>query len=139
MPVRTPTWRIEASDVASLGEAQQCIKRSLDTDDGDAWSHGVYAQLLFLLCRDDEAEFHFKHALALNPNDADVAAVFANILMYWGRWREALTWIDTAKRLNPLPPTGFMISIVIMVLDETVDLGFKITEQMIVSRAECGS
>src|SRR6185312_5581744 len=30
--------------------------------------------------------------------------VFANILVYWGRWREALTWIDTAKRLNPIPP-----------------------------------
>ena len=35
---------------------------------------------------------------------ADVVAVFANILVYWGRWREALTWMDTAKRLNPLPP-----------------------------------
>ena len=51
-----------------------------------------------------EAEIHFKRALALNPNDADVAAVFANILVYWGRWREALTWIDRAERLNPLPP-----------------------------------
>ena len=95
---------IEASDVTSLDEARRCIERSLDIDDSDAWSHGVYAQLLFLLGRDDEAEFHFKRALALNPNDADVAAVFANILVYWGRWREALTWIDTAKRLNPLPP-----------------------------------
>src|SRR5262249_15085979 len=43
-------------------------------------------------------------ALALNPNDADVAAVFANILVYWGRWREALGWIETAKRLNPFSP-----------------------------------
>jgi Flp pilus assembly protein TadD len=60
--------------------------------------------LLFLLRRDDEAEVHFNRAIALNPNDADVAAVFANILVYWGRWREALTWIESAKRLNPLPP-----------------------------------
>ena len=43
-------------------------------------------------------------AIALNPNDADVIAVFANILVYWGRWREALTWISMAKRLNPFPP-----------------------------------
>jgi TolB-like protein/Tfp pilus assembly protein PilF len=95
---------IEATDVASLDEALQHIETSLDIDDSDAWSHGVYAQLLFLFRRDDEAEINFKRALALNPNDADVAAVFANILIYWGRWREALTWIDTAKRLNPLPP-----------------------------------
>ena len=47
---------------------------------------------------------HFNRALALNPNDADVAAVFGNILVYWGRWREALGWIGTAKRLNPFPP-----------------------------------
>ena len=24
--------------------------------------------------------------------------------MYWGRWKEALTWIEAAKRLNPFPP-----------------------------------
>ena len=95
---------IEVTDAASLSEALRHIEKSLDIDDSDAWSHGVYAQLLFLLRRDDEAEIHFKRAFALNPNDADVAAVFANILVYWGRWREALTWIDTAKRLNPLPP-----------------------------------
>lgn len=80
------------------------IETALDIDDSDAWSHGVYAQLLFLLRRDDEAEIHFKRALALNPNDADVAAVFANILVYWGRWREAVTSIDAAKRINPFPP-----------------------------------
>jgi len=98
---------IEVADVASLGEALRCIETSLDIDDSDAWSHGVYAQLLFLLRRDDEAEIHFKRAIALNPNDVDVAAVFANILVYWGRWREALTWIDTAERFNPIPPNFY--------------------------------
>jgi adenylate cyclase len=95
---------LEAADATSLDEASRHIEMALDIDDGDAWSHGVFAQLLFLLRKDDEAEIHFKRALALNPNDADVAAVFANILVYWGRWREALTWLDAAKRLNPLPP-----------------------------------
>lgn len=95
---------LEAEDASSLDEALRHIQIALDIDDSDAWSHGVFGQLLFLLKRDDEAEIHFKRALAFNPNDADVAAVFANILVYWGRWREALTWIDTAKRLNPIPP-----------------------------------
>ncbi|WFU29007.1 hypothetical protein QA649_33570 [Bradyrhizobium sp. CB1717] len=70
---------------------------ALDLDENDAWSHGVFAQLLFLQNRDQEAETHFKRALALNPNDADVAAAFANILVYWGHWRDALTWIRSAK------------------------------------------
>ncbi len=95
---------LESSDEISLVEASRHMQTALTIDDNDAWSHGVFAQLLFLLKKDDEAEIHFNRALALNPNDADVAAVFANILVYWGRWREALEWIDTAKRLNPFPP-----------------------------------
>ncbi|MHC2331767.1 adenylate/guanylate cyclase domain-containing protein [Bradyrhizobium sp. USDA 4454] len=95
---------LEAADASSLDEALRHVEIALDIDDSDAWSHGVFGQLLFLLKRDDEAEIHFKRALEFNPNDADVAAVFGNVLVYWGRWREALTWIETAKRLNPLPP-----------------------------------
>ena len=95
---------LETAGATSLDEALRHIERALDIDDSDAWSHGVFGQLLFLLKRDDEAEIHLERALALNPNDADVAAVFANILVYWGRWQESLTWIDAAKRLNPLPP-----------------------------------
>jgi len=87
-----------------LDDALREIETALDLDDSDAWSHGVFAQLLFLLKQDDKAEIHFNRAFELNPNDADVAAVFANILVYWGRWQEALTWIGTAKRLNPFPP-----------------------------------
>src|SRR6266699_2832323 len=94
----------------------------------------IVAQLLFLRKEDDKAEIHFNRALALNPNDADVAAVFANILVYWGRWREALTWIGTAKRLNPFPPnlyhwyhalalySGHEYELAIKVLQETRSL-----------------
>ncbi|OAF06483.1 hypothetical protein AYJ54_19585 [Bradyrhizobium centrolobii] len=95
---------LESPATATLDEALREIETALDIDDGDAWSHGVFAQLLFLRNEDAKAEIHFSRALALNPNDADVAAVFANILVYWGRWREALTWIGAAKRLNPFPP-----------------------------------
>ncbi|WP_225707272.1 winged helix-turn-helix domain-containing tetratricopeptide repeat protein [Bradyrhizobium cenepequi] len=95
---------LESPATATLDEALREIETALDIDDGDAWSHGVFAQLLFLRNEDAKAEIHFSRALALNPNDADVAAVFANILVYWGRWREALTRIGAAKRLNPFPP-----------------------------------
>ena len=95
---------LDAPDAPALDEALGAIETALDIDDDDAWFHGVFAQLLFLRREDDRSEAHFERALALNPNDADVAAVFANILVYWGRWREALVWIETAKRLNPFPP-----------------------------------
>ena len=95
---------LESPATPTLDEALCEMETALDIDDGDAWSHGVFAQLLFLRHEDEKAEIHFNRALALNPNDADVAAVYANILVYWGRWREALAWIGTAKRLNPFPP-----------------------------------
>ncbi len=95
---------LDVPNAAALDEALGEIETALDIDDDDAWFHGIFAQLLFLLREDDRSEAHFDRALALNPNDADVAAVFANILVYWGRWREALGWIETAKRLNPFPP-----------------------------------
>lgn len=95
---------LEAPIRTALDDALREIETALDIDDEDAWSHGVFAQLLFLRQEDDRSEIHFKRALTLNPNDADVAAVFANILVYWGRWREALGWIETAKSLNPFSP-----------------------------------
>jgi TolB-like protein/Tfp pilus assembly protein PilF len=95
---------LEAPTGKTLDDALREIETALDIDDDDAWFHGVFAQVLFLRNEDDRAEGHFNRALALNPNDADVAAIFANILVYWGRWREALVWIETAKRLNPFSP-----------------------------------
>lgn len=95
---------LESPANANLDDALREIETALDIDDSDAWAHGVFAQLLFLRREDDRADFHFRRAIALNPNDADVAAVLANILVYWGRWQEALTWIGLAKRLNPFPP-----------------------------------
>jgi TolB-like protein/Tfp pilus assembly protein PilF len=95
---------LETLAAATLDDALRHIETALAIDGDDAWSHAVLAQVLFLGNEDTGAETSFKRALALNPNDADVAAAFANILVYWGRWREALELIGTAKRLNPFPP-----------------------------------
>ncbi len=95
---------LETLTAATLDDALRHIETALNIDDDDAWSHAVLAQVLFLRNEDGRAETSFNRALALNPNDADVAAVFANILVYWGRWREALELIGTAMRLNPFPP-----------------------------------
>src|SRR5213076_2336407 len=49
---------LETADASSLDEALRHIEIALDIDDSDAWSHGVFGQLLFLLKRDYEAEIH---------------------------------------------------------------------------------
>jgi TolB-like protein/Flp pilus assembly protein TadD len=95
---------LETETAVTLDDALGHIETALDIDGDDAWSHAVLAQVLFLRNEDSRAEASFNRALALNPNDADVAAVFANILVYWGRWQEALERIGMAKRLNPFSP-----------------------------------
>ena len=44
---------LESPATATLEEALREIETALDIDDGDAWSHGVFAQLLFLRHKDD--------------------------------------------------------------------------------------
>jgi TolB-like protein/Tfp pilus assembly protein PilF len=95
---------LETLTATTLDDALRHIETALAIDGDDAWSHAVLAQVLFLRNEDRRAEASFERALTLNPNDADIAAAFANILVYWGRWREALELIGTAKRLNPFPP-----------------------------------
>jgi adenylate cyclase len=73
-------------------------------DDNDGWNHGVVGQARFLARQDEESEIEFRRAVEMNPNDADIAAMFANILVYWGRFDEALEWVGKAKRLNPYSP-----------------------------------
>lgn len=99
---------LEWSSDDSLDDALEHAEIALTLDNEDGWSHGVLAQALFLARRDEEAQIHFRRALALNPNDADIAAFYANILVYWGRVDKAIEWIAIAKRLNPFSPNLYL-------------------------------
>jgi len=46
-------------------------------------------------------------ALALAPNSADFVNLYAIILTYAGRWREAIPLYREALRLNPIPPNNY--------------------------------
>ena len=91
-------------DDGSLDKAFKSVATALALDDEDSWSHGILAFAHLLNRQDEESEIHIQRALTLNPNDANAAAYFGNILVYLGRWEEALDWIVKAKRLNPFPP-----------------------------------
>ena len=58
---------LEVPATITMDAAFRAIETTLDIDDDDAWSHGVFAQLLFLRRMDDRAEIHFNRALALQP------------------------------------------------------------------------
>ncbi len=83
------------------------MEAALALDDGDSWSHGILGWAHFLNRRDEECEIHLQRALTLNPNDANAAAYFGCMLVYFGRLEEGLDWINKAKRLNPFPPPNY--------------------------------
>ena len=104
----THVWDVyrETSTDESLDKGYESLERALALDD-DSWSRAVFGLTLFMRREDEEAEIQFQRALALNSNDAEVAAYWANVLVYLGRLGEALEWIGMAKRLNPFPPPWY--------------------------------
>ena len=87
-----------------LDKAMECCEKALSLDDNDSRAHAGVGLIMFLRKQDEESENHFQRAMMLNPNDPDVAAFRADVLVYLGRWDEALDWINKAKRLNPFHP-----------------------------------
>jgi len=80
---------------------------ALELDPQEAGCHRVLG-LIWLYRRDyDTAEYHYRLALDLNPNDADRRMGMGNLLALRGRPEEALTLMEAALRLNPLPPTWY--------------------------------
>ena len=102
----THIWSVfmEWSTKEALGKAMECCEVALAFDDKDSRSHTAIGFVLFLRRQDEESENHFQRAMLLNPNDPDIAAFRADVLVYLGRWEEALEWINKAKRLNPFHP-----------------------------------
>ena len=102
----THIWSVfmEWSTKEALGKAMECCEVALAFDDKDSRAHTAIGFVLFLRRQDEESENHFQRAMILNPNDPDIAAFRADVLVYLGRWEEALEWINKAKRLNPFHP-----------------------------------
>jgi adenylate cyclase len=64
--------------------------------------------LIYLFARQyDLAEHHARHAISLNPNDADGTISFGYVLAQRGRAEEALAWMNKAALLNPLYPNWY--------------------------------
>ena len=92
-----------------LDTAFAAATHALELDPQESRSHRILAHI-WLNRRDyNGAEHHFRRALDLNPNDADARATIGHLLALRGRAEEALIWIESAMRLNPLYPTWYNI------------------------------
>ena len=105
----THLWElpVESSKEGALDDALSCAETAVALDDEDSWAHAMLSLALFECRQDQDAEIQARRAVALNPNDADAAAILGVILVYFGRVDEGRDWIAKAMRLNPFPPRWY--------------------------------
>ena len=95
----------------SRPETQVQIMKALQTalalDDNDCDVHRILAAINVIQDKHDQAVYHQRRALSLNPNDDLVVVQQGEILTWLGQPEEGIDWIRKAMRLNPYHPERF--------------------------------
>ena len=90
----------EALIIAELTEA-------LALDDNDSDVHRILAAINVIKDNHDQAIYHQRRALSLNPNDDLIVVQQGELLTWLGQAEEGIEWIKKAMRLNPYHPERF--------------------------------
>nr|HET7860387.1 adenylate/guanylate cyclase domain-containing protein [Caldimonas sp.] len=83
------------------------LRTALALDDNDSDVHRILAAINVIQENFDEAVYHQRRALGLNPNDDLVVVQQGEILTWLGQPEEGIEWIRKAMRLNPYHPERF--------------------------------
>ena len=83
------------------------LQLALALDDNDSDVHRILASINVVQNHLDQAVYHQRRALALNPNDDLIVVQEGEILTWLGRADEGIEWIRKAMRLNPYHPERF--------------------------------
>lgn len=81
--------------------------RSVKLDPNDYLGHWVLGRLYSYQGKHTQSLAEFDRALHINPNDANLLAVYSEHLVYWERLEEALECCQRAIRLNPNCPDWY--------------------------------
>jgi TolB-like protein len=92
----------------SLRQAALDASSAIELDRNDARGHAELGFVNLYLKDHDLAVLCYKRALALNPNDANILAEFADVLAHAGQPEEALSYLNRAMRLNPIYPDVYV-------------------------------
>jgi len=93
----------------SLEKYIELMKKAITLDDSLAVGHTGLGYSLTMARKYDEAIFHVKRGLKLEPNSADVVCIYAIVLLYTGRQEESLSFFKSAIQLNPKPPNTYLL------------------------------
>jgi TolB-like protein len=101
-------WQDDMSDSSrDLDRAFELATQAVVLDDQEVVCHTALSYVQVCRRQYDEAEFHARKALALNPNRPNVLAALASVLTRAGQPDAAVTLIAEAMRLDPHHPTWY--------------------------------
>jgi len=83
-------------------------QRSVELNESLAIAHAGLGYWLMYVRQHDKAVAEGERAFILEPGSADIIHIYATILTYSGRRKEAIPLFEEALRLNPKPPTVFL-------------------------------
>jgi adenylate cyclase len=95
------------SRLETQGRIMTSLHTALALDDNDSDVHRILAAINIIQDNFDEAVYHQRRALGLNPNDDLVVVQQGEILTWLGQPDEGIEWIKKAMRLNPYHPERF--------------------------------
>ncbi|MDY6790611.1 MAG: adenylate/guanylate cyclase domain-containing protein [Thermodesulfobacteriota bacterium] len=95
----------------SFGKAIALVKKAVELDDLDGYSHATLGFLLVMIRQYDKAVAEAEQGVALDPNVADIYGWLGMIYRYVGRWEDAITAYEKGIRLNPIPPNFYLFGI----------------------------
>jgi len=94
----------EQSGAMAMQHALKCIA----LDDSLPYAHSALGMIYLVLKQWDKAIEESELAVSLNPNDADCVVLLSVVYKTVGRIEEALSLLEKAIRLNPLPPNWYL-------------------------------
>ena len=86
-------------------------QKALSLDDTIDSPHSLLAHVYLMKRQFETAIAEAERGVALNPNGADAQAHLGMILNYSGRREGAITSLEKAIRLNPIPPNWYIFSL----------------------------
>jgi len=92
----------------SMALAMQYAQKCVTLDESLSYAHAALGIIYLVLRKWDKAIEESETAVSLSPNSADSVAMLAVTYKTVGRVENALSMLEKAMRLNPMPPNWYL-------------------------------